>query len=445
MMKTPPFARVIDCLVDDHVGILSGVLDVRPQPGAPPFFHFVAYPCDTLAFSEYANSGPRGGASADRKRAATQVILDAIAGYCAALISEENVKYPICPAKSAPFHCARPEEFALFSDSQYATTGFPWVRFDESTPVQWSEALDPLEDQPVFIPSAMRFLPYAGLVGHGEALITPATSSGLACHWDPAQAAVEAMCDVIECDALALLWQAGLRVPQIRIETLSDTNYDLVARFERTGGSVTLLKVQLDLGIPTILAVLSNRCPSAPARVFGAGTSLDPEEAVRKSLEMLAHVQNYCQLLTAQVARVGVDPGEIADQSDHMNFWCDHRNAGHADFLFHSKERIGFDELENLSSGRSTADCALLLERIRSAGYRPLVADLTTPDVADLGLTVVRAIIPGLHPLFYGFRTRALGGRRLWELPQRLGYVGRTIGSGDCPFPHPFPRKGMAS
>jgi ribosomal protein S12 methylthiotransferase accessory factor len=209
---------------------------------------------------------------------------------------------------------------------------------------------------------------------------------------------------------------------------------------------VTLLKIQLDMGVPTILAALSNARPGAPALVFAAGTNLDPEVAVHKSLEMLAHVHQYCQLVSTQLPRVDQDPGGIVDQADHLNFWCDHRNSVSADFLFSSKERIEFDDLENRSLGSSRRDCERLLQGVQSAGYRALLANLTTPDVADLGLSVLRAIIPGLHPLFFGFRTRALGGKRLWEIPRRLGgHVGVTRESGDHPFPHPFPRKGMAS
>jgi ribosomal protein S12 methylthiotransferase accessory factor len=442
MTQSPPFSRVIECLVDDKVGILSGVSEVRAQPGGPAFFHFAAYPSNTLAFSEYANSGPRGAASVDRERGVTQVILDAVTGYCAALVSEEDGKYSVCPCASAPFRCAPPEDFALFSEEQYVEASFPWVPFTRNTPVQWSQAWDPLADETVFIPSAMRFLPYASLLSHGEALIAPASSTGLACHWDAGTAAVEALCDVIECDALALLWQTAMRPPQIRVETLSDANYDLVSRFERTGASVTLLKVEQEFGVPTILAVLSNACASAPARVLAAGTSLDPEASVRKSLEMLAHVQQYCQLLTTQLPRVESVPGKIADQCDHLNFWCDHQNARHMDFLFASNERIEFDELPNFATGSARRDCARLLERIHGVGYRGLLANLTTPDIADLGLTVTRAVVAGLQPLFYGFRTRALGGRRLRE---RLGRLALSGEAGDYPLPHPFPRKGMAS
>jgi len=47
--------------------------------------------------------------------------------------------------------------------------------------------------------------------------------------------------------------------------------------------------------------------------------------------------------------------------------------------------------------------------------------------------------VPGLHPLFMGHETRALGGRRLYSVPQRLGHAGLEPGQPDNPYPHPFP------
>jgi ribosomal protein S12 methylthiotransferase accessory factor len=434
----PRLAQLAPSLIDDHVGVLHAVSEVRRAAGAPRFFHYAAHLSNTLAFSEYANSGSRGAAAADRETALTRVILDAVAGYCAALISEEDGKRAICSADRAPFACVAPEDFALFSEDQYAQPGFPYTPFRRDTPVQWSEAVDPLTEASIFIPSSLRFLPYSAMVGHGEAVIAPASSTGLACHWDRATAATEAVCDVIECDTLAIAWHARMSLPQIRVETLSDANYDLVSRFEHTGGSITLLKAASDLGVTTVIASLARSVPQAPARIFAACAALDPEQAVRRSLEMLAHVEQYCQLLWSRMPRASDDPGEIIDQSDHLNYWCDHAHAAGADFLFASKQRIEFDELETLSTGDAGRDLRKLLERIRGAGYRALLADLTTPDIRELGLTVVRAAAPGLHPLFFGFRARALGGRRLSNAPQKLARV-------DNPYPHPFPRKGMVS
>jgi ribosomal protein S12 methylthiotransferase accessory factor len=430
--------------VDDHVGVLRAVAEIRRRPGAPCFFHYAAHLSNTLAFSSYANSGSRGAAAADRETAVTRVTLDALAGYCAALISEEDGKHPVCSADRADFRCAIPEDFALFSPGQYMEPAFPFQPFQSETPVHWSEAIDPLTDESVFIPSSLRFLPYSPLLEYGEALIAPTGSTGLVCHWDPATAAVEALCDVVECDTLAIVWQARMSLPQIRVETLSDANYDLISRFENTGSSVTLLKASLDSGITSVIASLASLVREAPARIFAAGTALDPEQGIRRSLEMLAHVQQYCQLLWREMPRVSEDPGEIADQSDHLNYWCDHAHAASAGFLFASRQRVGFDEIENLSTGDSSRDLRLVLERIRGAGYRALLADLTTPDIGGLGLKVVRAVIPGLQPLFFGFRTQALGGRRVSTVPQKVARGSVAPPWAGSPVPHPFPRKGMA-
>jgi ribosomal protein S12 methylthiotransferase accessory factor len=235
---------------------------------------------------------------------------------------------------------------------------------------------------------------------------------------------------------LALAWQARLALPQVRVETLSDANYELVARFERTGASVTLLLADLGFGVPTFLACLTHDVPTAPARVFAAGTDLDPETGVRRSLEMLAHTLQYAQLLHSQMPAPEPDPlhRNVIDQGSHLKFWCDPANAAQADFLFASRERIELDEIDSRSAGDPVQDLLGLLRRLDAAGHRALLADATTPEVAELGLRVLRAVVPGLQPLFYGFHQRALGGSRL---------RGRLGGAADNPLPHPFPRKGV--
>jgi ribosomal protein S12 methylthiotransferase accessory factor len=79
------------------------------------------------------------------------------------------------------------------------------------------------------------------------------------------------------------------------------------------------------------------------------------------------------------------------------------------------------------------------VERVRRAGLDVIACDLTTPDVAELGLSVVRVVVPGLHPLFMGHSNRVLGGTRLYAVPSRLGLRGLAPGQADNPYPHPFP------
>jgi ribosomal protein S12 methylthiotransferase accessory factor len=74
-------------------------------------------------------------------------------------------------------------------------------------------------------------------------------------------------------------------------------------------------------------------------------------------------------------------------------------------------------------------------------GLEPVVVDLTTEDVEQLGFSVVRVLVPGLQPIEGCHKHRFLGGSRLVEVPRRLGYVDRRPRSLEelNPFPHPYP------
>ncbi|HSF30587.1 MAG TPA: YcaO-like family protein [Candidatus Tectomicrobia bacterium] len=443
-MKSPRsslrrLAGVLDYLVDDRVGIVSYVKELPKEAGAPDFFHFYAKACNTQAFGRQPNFSAAGGASADRGSAIAKAVGEAVERYCAALYEVEEL--PLSSFESAPFPCVPPSEFALYSWGQYEQPGFPWVPFDPTTPVRWTAALDPLDDETVHIPAAMVFVPYFFYQGSGEAPIVQPISTGLACHCSPSEAALSAACETIERDAFMITWQARLARPQVRIETLSDANYDLVERFERTGAVVTLLDITMDTAVPTILAVLRHASPTAPALVFAAASAMTSEEAVRKSLEELAHTRRYSQRIKSHLPRLAPDPSysNVVDQISHLNFWGDHSNALLAEFIFSSEERVDFDQIANLATGDPERDLQILCDRLRAMGHRLLLADLTTPDVRDLGLTIVRAIIPGYHPLFMGYGIRALGGSRLWEVPQKLGHQGISRELGDNPAPHPYP------
>jgi ribosomal protein S12 methylthiotransferase accessory factor len=443
MMPAPAPLEVLRAalpvLVDERVGIVHHVEVVPREAGAPDFFHVAARAGNTQAFVRQANFANAGGASTDRRIAVAKAVGEAVERYCAAIYDVDEL--PLAFHARAPFPCVAPREFALHSAAQYAAPGFPWVPFDEETPVRWTAGVDLGRDDVVHVPAAMVFMPYHFYQGTGDAPIGQPISTGLACHVSRARAALGGLCEVIERDAFTITWQAGLARAQLRVETLGDAAYDLVERFERTGSTVVLLDITTDIGVPTVLAVLQAEAPEAPALVFAAAADPDPDVAVRKSLEELAHTRRYSQQVKSRLPRLAADPAHanVADQVDHLNFWCDHAHRPLADFVFGSRERVDFDELPNLATGDAAQDLRVLVARVRDAGHRVVLCDLTTPDVGDLGLHVVRVVVPGFHPLFMGYRLRALGGRRLWTVPQALGF--RRIGpdTGDNPVPHPYP------
>jgi ribosomal protein S12 methylthiotransferase accessory factor len=426
-------------LVDPRVGVVRSVEIVAREAGAPDFFHAAATAAKTDAFVAQANFANAGGAADDRHRAIAKAVGEAIERYCSAIFDVNEL--PLSTYEDASFQCARPSEFALHSAAQYEEPGFPWVPFTGDTPVRWRSGVDLTTGEQCAVPAAMVLMPYHYYAGSGDAPICQPISTGLACHVGAARAAIAGICEVIERDAFTITWQARLAHTHIRVETLSDANYARVERFERTGSNVVLLNLTTDVEVPTVLAVLVSEAATVPALVFAAASDLDPEDAVRKSLEELAHTRRYSQQVLSRLPRLEEDPSHtnVVGQVDHLNFWADHAHRRHADFILASTRRMDFDELPCLATQSPHRDLETLVAKVRAIGHRVILIDLTTADVGELGFTVVRAVVPGFHPLFMGYRLRALGGRRLWEVPSALGYKGLDPDAADNPVPHPYP------
>jgi len=430
---------VVDYLVDDRVGIVQYVHEVRTFAGAPDFYHFTSVACNTAAFAERGNFGLNGGASSDRDLAVAKAVGESVERYCSALYELDEL--PLYAAKDAPFDHVTPGDFALHSPEQHQRPGFPYVPFTDDTPVRWTPAVDAATGKTVYVPAAFVWIPYFYYQGTGDSPIGEPISTGLACHCSYEEAANSGIYEVIERDAITIMWQARLSMPQIRVETLSEANYDLVQRLERGGDTVTLLNITLDAGVPTIMGVLANDDPERPARVVAASANLNPEVAARKALEELAHTRRYSNNLKTWSQRLVPDANfdNVNEQHDHLNLHADQTYAHLSAFMFASKKRLDFEEIPRQVPADGRAELKTLVEKVKGVGHRVLLADVTSKDVGDLGLRVVRALIPGFHPLILGHKIRALGGRRLWEVPQKLGYPGVTRAKGDNPAPHPYP------
>jgi ribosomal protein S12 methylthiotransferase accessory factor len=436
---------VIDRTVDARVGIIHHLEPLPVRAGAPRFFHFSAQLCNLGACGWQSNLTRMEGGAATRQEAQASALFDALGCYAAAFYAPRELA--LFPHESAPSQAVSPRRFALFSSEQYSQHGFPYEPFTETVPVRWIPATSMDSGDRWYVPAAASLLPYAVRAGTAERPIQPSSPIGLACSCSAEDAVLSAISDVIKHDALALCWNGRLSPPHVRIETLSDESYEVVERLE-TIGRVTALNITLDEGIPTFLLCL--RCPAeeAPAMVFGAGCHPIPERAFRLAMDELALVLRRCQDLSPRDSRrTSADAPPFADGAERLAFWCAHEHAANAAFLFASSERIEFEEVAPLAAGSASLPGDALAGALRERGFDVFIADLTTPDLREVGVTVVRAVIPGLQPLFAAPHEQALGGTRLDDIPARLrlksGRPERAL--PQTGLPHPFLLKGIDS
>lgn len=429
---------VLDDLVYARAGVVRMLLEQPRQSELPDFHHFIARAASTESFSGRANFVHAGGASRSRGLALAKALGEAVERYCASIYDETD--WPLASARDLGSSAARPEDFALYDEDQLGAAGFPFVRFDEDTKLRWRPTRDLLTREVIQVPAAMVHLPYYFYEGEGEAPICQPISTGLACHASLDEAALAALCEVLERDAFSITWQARLRHCRVSLQSLPPMLRDLVRRFEAVGCGVFLIWLRSDHGVPTILAGQRHDAPAMPAISFGAATAADPAEACLKALEELAHTLRWMYVLKRVLPPISMSEGydQIISQETHLRFYGEIAHRGLAQFIDASEIEIPLSDIPGVDHGTPAETLVRIVGRLSARGYRTLAAELTTPDVAQLGLHVVRIIVPGMHPLAMGHRCRARGGHRLRIVPALLGHPGFDPIRDENPAPHPF-------
>ena len=437
-----PVHRLTDTLgdlLDNRTGIITELSEHPVDVDSPRFFRFNGRSANTEAFGEYRNFAIGGGAATTRKMALAKTVGECVERYCAAIYDKQH--FPLTSYKNAPFPCVHPGDFALYSAEQYGHPEFDFDPFSIDSPVRWREAINLTTTEKESVPASMVYVPYFFYKNGDETPIVQPISTGLSCHCSYEEAVVGGICEVIERDNFMITWQARLSRKKIRKSSLSIANQDLVKRFEAVGYEVHLMDISNESEVPGILAVATNHITQFVPLVVAASVALSPEVAVKKALEELAHTERYAYQIKNELPRLEAHEefDNVLGQVHHVNFWVNPAVAEHSRFLYASEDWTDFNELPDMSNPKPSEEMKTLISTLQKTGYNVLAADITTPDIRSLGMYVVRVIVPGYHPLFMGYHKRPLGGKRLWSIPQKLGFEGLNRDTGDYPFPHPFP------
>lgn len=333
------------------------------------------------------------------------------------------------PAALAP-------ELIGFSRRTTARAGCPFVVYDHEVSRRWVSGRDLASDQPALMPAQAVVFDFPARPGE---LIVPPNTNGLAagCSFD--EAALAALLELIERDAFACHWLLR-RVP-VRIRVLPD---DLEAALhpltDAPGLRLELRWLETDLGLPVVLAVLVGRRTGAIA--VGAACRPDARLAVRKAVLEAAHSWSYLTERRGRELPVPSAPA-VRDFLDHAAFYAKGSNARNAAFLTEPAgpmvplaELADMHPYTSVAPGDASRMLGFVVHRLTGQGFRPLVFDRTSPDVALFNLSVVRALVPGLQPLWTGKRWIPDDPRRLRSVARRYGLSWPRRLNRDI---HPFP------
>ena len=439
--------RALDS-VSSQTGIIRRVYYEELYHDDPDFHWAVSEPSnlERIVGNPVANAGIATAATPER--AAMKAIGESLERYCAAFYDENDLA--LARRSELPGPAADPTRFALFSPLQYSAglkpirspseaaenepTGskrFHYSPIGEQTTLRWAQARSMGSGEVIFVPAAFVFIPYQYDYPN-EPIVSDLVSTGLACGSSFAEACYKGLMEVVERDAFMLTWHNRIPARRIALDRIASPGIcDLLHRFRRIPARLEAFVLDVDLGIPVVMAVISGE--QRPYHVVGAAADLSMERALQLAIEEVA--LSFCGL-----RRLCYANSDWAPEPDYSNVDDLNKHAlVHAaapelqrslDFLREGKEIDLFAEINRGASWRDHLKHAVGL--VSEAGYDVLAVDLTTPDVDQLGFKVIRAIVPGFQPLDVNHNHRHLGGARLQALS-----AGRQDGIN--PLPHPFP------
>ncbi|MFJ2741720.1 TOMM precursor leader peptide-binding protein [Streptomyces sp. NPDC087440] len=405
--------------------VTGAVSAVRPAAATPDgLYHYVSGRNLALGGRDLAGlrSGLRshsGGKGVSAREAEVGALCEALERYSGTRQGDEPVvRDSLRGLGGAALH---PNSCQLYATAQFADRARWNQRYAHSAFQQIPEPFDPgaaVEWTPVWSLTAggSRLLPtsmlYFGPGPDGVARSPWADSNGNAAGASPEDALVQGFLELVERDAVALWWYNRTRRAAVDLDAFDEPWLAATrAAYARAGREVWALDVTSDFGIPVVVA-LSRRTDGGGLRPedisFGFGAHFDPRLALRRAVTELA------QLLPP--TDPGADRAQYAGDPEVSRWWDTATLAGEPHLVPDAAESPrtpacwGYRPTADLRE-----DVATATELVRARGLDLLVLDQTRPDI---GLPVVKAIVPGMRHFWARF---APG--RLFDVPVEQGLL----------------------
>lgn len=411
-------------------GLVSRTAALPVREGEPQFAVDLAYlgipsrALDNLKTwhrDEDVGNADGAGTGLNGERSRLIAIAEALERYSTCSWSDDD--FVMSAEDDLEVEAVSPARWPQCSADELAKEGSTLLPYDSSVPIRWSRAWSLTRNCEVLVPAISVYLhmPYESSAER----FTRGITTGAAVHSDIRTAVLNGLSEVVERDAIALVWLQMLGLSPIEIEA---EKLDPVSREHYRIGNSTELNVRLfnattDFGIPVIYAVQLSESDPLLAQVVAATCDVDPERALAKIYRELAslrvalrgYLSTYVgrEISSAQVSVVG---GAVFNGAINRR--------GIFDFLLNSKSTVQtLDDLPRIPEGSDPLKTAV--DRLAARGAEVLVVDITTDEARQVGMHAVKVLVPEAMPVSFVHGERYLGTRRLYDAPRAMGYAVR--------------------
>lgn len=272
------------------------------------------------------------------------------------------------------------------------------------------------------------------------------SSSGCAAGSSLAEAALHSLLELAERDAFLLSWHRREPLPRIANASITDPESRSLIDLIRTRGfDVHVLVARQDIDLPIVWVLVVNRQNPFPASYSSGGSGADPNTAIRGALREVAQlVTNKVQWNREEAEQMLDDPWKLVELEQHPQLYTLPEKLSRVTEVLGGPETTvqeafpGWPETLRRASGGTVRGA---LDQVRTlyaaAGLdRIVLVNQTTREHADAGVSVAKAVVPGILPMCFGHAQQ-----RLKNLPRLVAALAGTPQENrEIPYdPHPFP------
>lgn len=415
-------------------GILQRISKVNRANEDPYAISIGIVSCDTSKLGGVKYGGRSSGCGYEIYDAYMSTIGETIERYCPAFF---RINEMLCSSyENLVVRAVHPNEYALFHEDQYQKfkiNSDPIIKFSTSTKVYWDKCIDLTTGEETYCPATFLYLPWK----KDEAPIFYGVSTGLSAHTNYHKAILTSLYEVIERDSFVLTWFQ--RIVPAKIILTADIQKYIRLHFPNNY-TWHFFDITYDLGVPTVFGICEGRSDFGDFIAVGTATRETKGDAMKKVIQEIAQTIPYFRyaLSNSNNWEPSEEFSNIVDFEKHSIFYLkkkEYRKVFDPWLSAVPSLIIDFNERKE-----STPEDAIrnIISILKNKGYNVLLKDLTTPDAYQMGFFCIRIVVPQLLQMTGAYKYYPLGGKRLYEVPTKMGFPMANYGQLN-PYPHPFP------
>ena len=381
----------INKLIGRRNGIIKEIIETYIDRNEPEFFSFAAQRglLEWERDKNYRSLNIGGGGGLTKPEALFGCCGEIAERYCSSFIQANEIIEGSFNELKRNYDFLDPEGIFLFSENQYKKNDFPFKKFNRDSVIEWTSAYSHKLQKDVYIPAFLTYLPYDNYEKGG--CYYPSSSTGLSCAPSLEEAISKGLLEIIERDAFTIFWLNQLSPPKIGLD--NDKFKELKRKFRFSNIDYSIFDITSDFDIPVVAAFSFSNSSFGYVASLGLSCSLTYHKAIKKAL-----VENAQGRVAVAFHRKN-DPEKKyrSDFKDVLNFE-DHSYLYSTDESL--KKKLDFlDKSKVIQEPEEKAKKVSLKELIEKFTEKDLdvfVKELTTSDINDVGLKVVRVIVPGM-------------------------------------------------